>query len=219
MYLLIIAARGRPRKASRGALWSVLRSRRLRKRRTHRPGPIAHRIYRTEEPKGFLACPELVGCPRRYEDEVHGSNPVILAADAHSAPAAQDEHRVRVAVLLERRVAARGDLEVPQLEGRRLVPSAYQYEPLDPAPGQRSAGGGLVGNRGKLLPAEPRRIEARDKRLHGRTTTLRASPASRSRRYPFSASESGRRCVTRGSTRRPAASRRSASRVSSGPAE
>ncbi len=215
MYSSIIAALGRSCKAS----WNTLRSRCLRERRPHRPGPIAQRVYRTEEPKGFFAGAELMGCPWRYEYEVHGPDPVLRSADAYPAPAAQHEYRVRVTVLLQRRVSARSDLKVPQLERRGLVLPAYQHEPLDPAPGQRSTGGGLVGNRGKPLPTKPRRVETRDYGLHGRTTTLRAAPASRSRRYPFPASESGRRCVTRGSTCNPAASRRSASRVSSGPAE
>lgn len=215
MYSSIIAARGRPCKAS----WNALRSRRLREWCPRRPGPIAYRIYRTEEPKGFFTRAELVGCPWRYEYEVHGPDPVFRAADTYPAPAAQNEHRVRVTVLLQRRVTAWSDLKVPQLERRGLVPPAYQHKPLDPAPGQRSTGGVLVGDRGKPLPTKPRRVETRDYGLHGRTTTLRAAPASRSRRYPFAASESGRRCVTRGSTCSPAASRRRASRVSSGPAE
>src|SRR5438105_15213558 len=92
--------------------------------------------------------PELVWLARRDVNHVAEGEVLRLFAQAHLAAATEDQHGVFVNVLLERRVAARGDLEIADVKGGLLPLVADQQGAADAVPVR--AGPLVLGNRDSL---------------------------------------------------------------------
>ena len=112
---------------------------------------VAHGIDHAQEAeRRVVRRAELVPRVRRNRDEVVLRERVHGVADQAPAVSAQHEHRVHVAVALERRVSARGDLEVPQLAGQVVAPEQRLARHV----AERHAGVRLVREQVDAFPAE-----------------------------------------------------------------